>query len=82
MRAVMRSNTSMHLSGNFPTVVSPLSMIASTCSNTALATSVTSARVGIGALIMLSSMCVATMTGLPKCRHVLTIRRWTIGNSS
>ena len=39
-------------------------MMASACSKTALATSVTSARVGMGDSIMLSSMCVATMTGL------------------
>ena len=56
-------------------------MMASASSNTALAMSVTSARVGIGASIMLSSMCVATITGLPRRRQVLTMRRWTMGNS-
>src|SRR6266700_1804811 len=55
----MRSKTSMHLSGYLPTVVSPLSMMASACSKTAFATSVTSARVGMGDSIMLSSQRVA-----------------------
>jgi len=50
-RRAIRSNTSMHFSGYLPTVVSPLNMIASASSNTAFDTSVTSARVGIGALI-------------------------------
>ncbi len=68
MRVAILSNTSMHLSGYLPTVVSPLNMIASASSKTALATSVTSARVGMGDSIMLSSMCVATMTGRPTRR--------------
>ena len=59
----MTSIVRTHSTGYFPTVVSPLSMIASACSNTAFATSVTSARVGIGFEIIDSSMCVATMTG-------------------
>ena len=46
-------------------VVSPLNMIASACSKTALATSVISARVGNGFVIIDSSIWVATMTGLP-----------------
>ena len=82
MRVAMRSNTSMHLSGYLPTVVSPLNMMASVSSKMALETSVTSARVGIGASIMLSSMCVATMTGRPMRKQVLTMRRWTMGSSS
>ena len=44
---------------------SPESMTQSAPSNTALATSVHSARVGRGFLIMLSNIWVATMTGLP-----------------
>jgi hypothetical protein len=45
--------------GNAPLAVSPLSMTASVPSNTALATSVISARVGSGLVTMLSSICVA-----------------------
>jgi hypothetical protein len=43
--------------GNAPAAVSPLSMTQSVPSSTALATSVASARVGRGFLIMLSSIC-------------------------
>ncbi len=57
-------------------------MMASACSNTALATSVISARVGNGLWIMLSSMCVATITGRPIRAHAFTMRRWMMGNSS
>ena len=82
MRSATLSSTFTHWIGYFPVVVSPLSMIASACSKTAFATSVTSARVGTGFTIMLSSMCVATMTGLPSSRQRFTIRRWMIGSSS
>mmetsp|Transcript_18045 Transcript_18045/g.51480 ORF Transcript_18045/g.51480 Transcript_18045/m.51480 type:complete len:234 (+) Transcript_18045:556-1257(+) len=51
--------------GKLPPAVSPLSMTASAPSNTALATSEHSARVGLGLLVMDSSICVATITGLP-----------------
>ena len=34
----------------------------------------TSARVGVGLVIMLSSMLVATITGLPRRRHPCTMR--------
>ena len=45
-------------------------MIASAPSNTAVATSETSARVGTGVVIIDSSICVATTTGLPTpARH-------------
>jgi hypothetical protein len=44
-----------------------LSMTQSVPSSTALATSVASARVGRGFFTMLSSICVAVMTGLPTC---------------
>ena len=48
-------------------------MTASAPSNTAVATSETSARVGIGEEIMLSSICVATTTGLPAARALRVI---------
>ena len=48
-----------------PDAVSPESMTQLVPSNTALATSDTSARVGRGLRIMESSICVAVMTGLP-----------------
>ena len=57
-------------------------MMASACSKTAFATSVTSARVGSGFSIIDSSIWVATMTGLPIRRQRFTIRRWMIGSSS
>jgi hypothetical protein len=43
----------------------PESITASAPSNTALATSLASARVGVLFSIMVSSICVATMHGLP-----------------
>jgi hypothetical protein len=43
--------------GKLPLAVSPLSITASVPSNTALATSVISARVGSGLFTMLSSIC-------------------------
>mmetsp|Transcript_24275 Transcript_24275/g.63288 ORF Transcript_24275/g.63288 Transcript_24275/m.63288 type:complete len:221 (+) Transcript_24275:536-1198(+) len=51
--------------GKLPPAVSPLSMTASAPSNTALATSEHSARVGRGFDVIDSNICVATMTGLP-----------------
>ena len=54
--------------GNAPTAVSPASMIASTPSSTALAASLTSARVGRASCVIDSSTCVATMTGMPRRR--------------
>lgn len=50
--------------GNEPFAVSPLSMTASVPSNIAFATSVISARVGSGLLVMLSSIWVAVI-----CRY-------------
>mmetsp|Transcript_8097 Transcript_8097/g.24217 ORF Transcript_8097/g.24217 Transcript_8097/m.24217 type:complete len:275 (-) Transcript_8097:640-1464(-) len=59
--------------GYLPAAVSPLSMTASVPSRTAAATSVTSARVGRGFFIIESSICVATMTGLPTALQAATI---------
>ena len=39
-----------------------------------LGTKITSARVGVGLVIMLSSMLVATITGFPRRRHPCTMR--------
>ena len=61
------------LDGYWPTAVSADSMTASAPSNTAVATSETSARVGTGDEIMLSSICVATTTGLPAARALRVI---------
>ena len=47
-----------------------------------MATSDASARVGAGAAIMLSSICVATTTGLPAARAARTRRFCTSGTSS
>src|SRR5271163_1408881 len=56
--------------GNWPEALSAESMIASAPSNTAVATSETSARVGTGVVIIDSSICVATTTGLPTRRAI------------
>ncbi len=56
-------------SGYLPLAVSPLSMTQSAPSVTALPTSLISARVGRGLTIMLSSIWVAQMTGLPAMLH-------------
>ena len=61
MRAMVRTTSA----GSWPMAVSAESMTASVPSNTALATSETSARVGVGAVIMLSSIWVAVITGIP-----------------
>mmetsp|Transcript_12370 Transcript_12370/g.31225 ORF Transcript_12370/g.31225 Transcript_12370/m.31225 type:complete len:229 (-) Transcript_12370:106-792(-) len=53
--------------GYFPLAASPLSITASVPSKTALARSLTSARVGTGFSIMLSTICVAVMTNKPAC---------------
>ena len=82
MRRAMRSSTDTQRSGYLPVAVSPLSITASTCSNTALATSVTSARVGIGLSIIDSSRWVATITGLPATTQRRTMSRWATGSSS
>ena len=56
--------------GKLPFAVSPDSMVASAPSMTALATSVISARVGRGLLIIDSSICVAQMTNLARRLHL------------
>lgn len=57
--------------GYSPDAVSADSITASAPSATALATSVTSARVGAGEKRIDSSICVATTTGLPSSRQML-----------
>ena len=59
--------------GKAPLAVSPESMTASTPSYTAFATSVISARVGSGLLIIDSSICVAQMTNLPAMLALVVI---------
>ena len=60
-------------SGYLPAAVSALSITASVPSSTALATSLTSARVGTGLVIMLSIICVAVMTTLSISRAMVII---------
>jgi len=74
-----RSIASMAAEGCCPIDVSPESIVASALVVAAWAMSVTSARVGMGWRIMLSSMCVATMTGFPASRHVRTMSSCTTG---
>ena len=57
-------------------------MTASAPSKTAVATSEASARVGDGVSIIDSSICVATMTGLPACLHLRIISFCMPGTSS
>ena len=68
--------------GYSPTLVSPDSITASAPSSTALATSLASARVGAGEVIIDSSIWVATMTGLALRRALSMISFWWIGTSS
>ena len=70
------------ITGYLPTAVSPESIVASAPSRMAFATSLTSARVGEGAEIMLSSICVATMTGRPRKWACLTIFFCSTGTSA
>ena len=65
--------------GYKPLADSPDSMVASVPSRTALATSVTSARVGRGCSCIESSICVAVITGLPNELHFLIKVFWTNG---
>mmetsp|Transcript_95495 Transcript_95495/g.269912 ORF Transcript_95495/g.269912 Transcript_95495/m.269912 type:complete len:237 (+) Transcript_95495:502-1212(+) len=61
----MRAMVFAASTGNSPAAVSPESMTQSVPSRTALATSLASARVGLGDLFMDSSICVAVITNLP-----------------
>ena len=68
--------------GCLPTLVSPESITASAPSRIALATSEASARLGREFSIIDSSICVATITGLPASRHIWIAPFCTIGTSS
>ena len=81
-RSTMRSIMLTASYGYCPAAVSALSITASAPSNTAVATSDASARVGAGAVIMLSSICVATTTGMPRWRAARTMRFCASGTSS
>ena len=61
MRSIIRTVST----GYLPVALSAESITASAPSKTAVATSEASARVGVGASIMLSIIWVATTTGLP-----------------
>ena len=69
--------------GSWPIAVSPDSITASVPSNTALATSLTSARVGAGASIIDSSIWVAVMTGVPTSTQwrMICFCRWGTSSS-
>src|SRR5512133_2184741 len=70
------------LIGWLPIAVSSLSITQSAPKKAAVATSDTSARVGSGDSIMLSSIWVATIVGLPYFWPRLIIRRWVTGTVS
>ena len=78
----MRAIVSTATMGCSPTLVSPDSITASAPSSTALATSLASARVGAGELIIDSSIWVATMTGFALRRALSMMSFWWIGTSS
>src|ERR1022692_1115319 len=79
---MIRSMVATASTGYWPTPVSADSITASAPSSTALATSETSALVGLGAEIMDSSICVATMTGLALSLARVMARFCTIGTCS
>ncbi len=79
---MIRAIVSTVVIGCSPTLVSPDSITASAPSSTALATSLVSARVGDGELIIDSSIWVATMTGFALRRAFSMICFWRNGTSS
>ena len=81
-RRTIRSIISTLSSGCAPAAVSADSMTASVPSHTAFATSLASARVGRVRVTMLSSICVAVITGTILRRAAWMIRRCQTGTSS
>ena len=79
---MIRTMYSTTWAGCEPMEVSPESINASAPSNTALATSLASALVGIKLVIMDSIIWVATTTGLQRSMQSLTMRFWIKGNCS
>ena len=70
MCSIIRLIVDTTSAGCSPILVSPESINASAPSSTALATSLASARVGLDKVIIESSICVATITGLPAARAI------------
>ena len=70
------------LTGSTPTAVSPESITALEPSQMAFATSETSARVGVGSLIMDSNIWVAVIAGRPSEMHCRMICFWKTGRDS
>mmetsp|Transcript_103460 Transcript_103460/g.178234 ORF Transcript_103460/g.178234 Transcript_103460/m.178234 type:complete len:258 (-) Transcript_103460:923-1696(-) len=68
--------------GYLPLAVSPESMVQSAPSKTALQTSLTSARVGRGFLVMVSSIWVAQTTGLPTKLQLEIMYFWAMNTFS
>src|SRR6056300_1668871 len=77
--ATMLAMVSTTLTGYLPTEVSPESITASAPSQTELATSLTSALVGLWLSIMVSIICVAIIHGFAFKWHLDTIIFCTIG---
>ena len=73
---------STHCTGYLPIALSPESIIALVTSNTAFATSETSALVGRGLYVIVSNICVAVITIFPALLHFFIISFWTIGTCS
>ena len=72
----MRSMYATASTGYSPTAVSPESITADVPSRIAFATSLASARVGSGEWIIVSSICVAVITGFPRSSALRMIRFW------
>ena len=81
VRLAMAAMVRTASTGYLPAAVSPESITAEVPSYTALATSVISARVGRGLVIMLSSIWVAVITCLPMARVWLIRSFWITGIS-
>src|SRR6266699_1899799 len=78
----MRSMYATASTGYSPTAVSPESITAEVPSRMAFATSLASARVGSGECTIVSSICVAVITGFPRSSALWMIRVWTSGTSA
>mmetsp|Transcript_41180 Transcript_41180/g.113577 ORF Transcript_41180/g.113577 Transcript_41180/m.113577 type:complete len:229 (-) Transcript_41180:490-1176(-) len=78
----MRPMISAASTGNSPAAVSPESITQSVPSRTAFATSLASARVGRGDVVMDSSICVAVMTNFPAKLQRPIITFWAMNTCS
>ena len=81
MRSAIEASIATASTGYWPTALSCESITASVPSRIALATSVTSARVGRGERTIESSICVAVIDGRASAPASAITCFWTIGTS-